>query len=206
VIANVTALAGAFRRHRLPVVLINVAGVPAGRTDRGPVHLHLMPEGWTELIDALGQQPGDITVTKHVWSAFSGTGLTGTLRDASVTQVVVTGIATSAGVESTARDAYGEGFHVSLPLDAMTDAVPGPHQHSAAHIFPGSPRPGRPPSSWNYWKAPGDNRASRDGVTQGPGLQRGVGRAPKTVLTEAQRRSPPNCRPYEPRYRQEPVT
>ena len=40
------------------------------------------------------------------------------------------------GVESTARDAHGEGFHVSLPLDAMTDPAPGPHQHSAAEIFP----------------------------------------------------------------------
>jgi nicotinamidase-related amidase len=95
-----------------------------------------MPDGWTDLIDALGQQPGDILVTKHAWSAFSGTGLAGTLREAGVTQVVITGFATSVGVESTARDAHEDGFHVSLPLDAMTDHAPDPHEHSAAHIFP----------------------------------------------------------------------
>lgn len=136
VIANVTSLIGAFRKHRMPVVLVNVAGAPAGRTDHGPVPFHLMPEGWTDLIDELGQQPGDILVTKNTWSAFSGTGLAATLRQGGVTQVVITGIATSVGVESTARDAHGDGFHVSLPLDAMTDPAPGPHEHSAAHIFP----------------------------------------------------------------------
>lgn len=136
VIGNVTSLIEAFRKHQLPVVLVNVAGAPAGRTDLGPVPLHLMPDGWTDLIDELGQHPGDILVTKHTWSAFSGTGLAGVLREAGVTQVVVTGIATSAGVESTAREAHGEGLHVTLPLDAMTDPLPGLHEHSAAHIFP----------------------------------------------------------------------
>jgi nicotinamidase-related amidase len=136
VIANVTALAEVFRKHQLPVVLVNVAGAPPGRTDNGPAPLHLLPGNWTHLIDELGQQPDDILVTKFTHSAFSGTGLADTLRAADVTQVVITGIATSVGVESTARDAHGDGFHVSLPLDAMTDLAPGPHENSAGHIFP----------------------------------------------------------------------
>lgn len=136
VIANVTALAEAFRKHQLPVILVNVAGAPPGRTDNGPAPLHLLPDNWTHLIDELGQQPGDILVTKYTHSAFSGTGLASTLRGKGVTQVVITGIATSVGVEATARDAHGDGFHVSLPLDAMTDPAPGPHDNSAAHIFP----------------------------------------------------------------------
>lgn len=136
VIANSTSLIQAFRKHHLPVVLINVAGAPPGRTDRGPFPLHLLPDDWTDLLGELGRQPGDILVTKHTRSAFSGTGLAGTLRQAGVTQVVITGIATSVGVESTARDAHEDGFHVSLPLDAMTDPAPDPHEHSTAHVFP----------------------------------------------------------------------
>jgi nicotinamidase-related amidase len=54
----------------------------------------------------------------------------------SALRVVITGIAASIGVESTARDAHEDGFRVSLPLDAMTDPVPDSHEHSAAHIFP----------------------------------------------------------------------
>jgi nicotinamidase-related amidase len=136
VIANTTSLIEAFRKHQLPVVFINVAGAPPGRTDLGSGAVHSLPDDWTHLIDELGRQPGDILVTKYTWSAFSGTGLADTLREAGVTQVVITGIATSVGVESTARDAHGDGFHVSLPLDAMTDPAPGPHEHSTAHIFP----------------------------------------------------------------------
>jgi nicotinamidase-related amidase len=136
VIANATSLIEAFRKHQLPVVLVNVAGSPPGRTDRGSGAVHLLPDDWTDLIDELGQQPGDILVTKYTRSAFSGTGLAGTLREAGITQVVISGIATSVGVESTARDAHENGFHVSLPVDAMTDPAPGPHEHSTADIFP----------------------------------------------------------------------
>jgi nicotinamidase-related amidase len=136
VIGKSTALIEAFRKRGLPIVLINVAGSPPGRTDRGSGAGRAFPEGWTDLIDELGQEPGDILVTKHARSAFSGTGLTETLRAAGVTQVVVVGIATSSGVESTARSAHEDGFHVSLPVDAMTDQALSSHDHSIVHVFP----------------------------------------------------------------------
>jgi len=53
-----------------------------------------------------------------------------------VTQVVVTGIATGTGVESTARQAYEHGFHVALAIDAMTDARQEAHDYSIGHVFP----------------------------------------------------------------------
>jgi nicotinamidase-related amidase len=130
------ALLGAFRQRGLPVVLVNVAGAPGGRTDNGGPRRHDFPEGWTDLIPRLDRQPADLLVTKHARSAFSGTGLAELLRDRGVTQVVVTGIATSSGVESTARTAHEEGFHVSLPVDAMTDSALASHEHSVARIFP----------------------------------------------------------------------
>lgn len=138
VIENSAALLDAFRARGLPVVLVNVAGSPPGRTDANPGGgaQRTLPGGWTDLIPELGQQPGDITVTKHARSAFSGTGLAERLRGLGVTQVVVTGIATSSGVESTARDAHERGFHVTLVTDAMTDTELIRHNHSVARVFP----------------------------------------------------------------------
>jgi nicotinamidase-related amidase len=58
------------------------------------------------------------------------------LRQRGVTQVVVTGVSTSAGVESTARQAHDFGFNVALAVDAMTDMNLEAHQNSVTHIFP----------------------------------------------------------------------
>jgi nicotinamidase-related amidase len=136
VVARTVELLGAFRERGLPVVLVNVAGTPGGRTDTGSASTSAFGDGWTELIPELDRRPTDLLVTKYARSAFSGTGLADRLRALGVTQVVVTGIATGSGVESTARTAHEEGFHVSLPVDAMTDRTPATHEHSIAHIFP----------------------------------------------------------------------
>ncbi|WP_037915075.1 isochorismatase family cysteine hydrolase [Actinacidiphila yeochonensis] len=138
VIERTTALLAAFRACGLPVVLVNVAGGPAGRTDQrdGAPRVRDLPEGWTDLIPELDARADDILVTKHARSAFTGTGLAERLRGLGATQVVVTGIATSSGVESTARDAHELGFNVTLPTDAMTDSGADRHEHSVARIFP----------------------------------------------------------------------
>ncbi|WP_328609989.1 isochorismatase family protein [Amycolatopsis sp. NBC_00345] len=135
VVERATTLVRAFRAHGLPVVLVNVAGTPAGRTDAGAVRA-TFPDGWTDLIPELDQQPDDILVTKHTRSAFTGTRLEEHLRALDVSQVVIAGIATSSGVESTARDAHEHGFHVTLPADAMTDRTTARHEHSFAEVFP----------------------------------------------------------------------
>jgi isochorismate hydrolase len=46
------------------------------------------------------------------------------------------GVATSSGVESTARQAYENGFHVTLAIDAMTDRSMDAHNYSLSKIFP----------------------------------------------------------------------
>ena len=135
VVAQAVTLIEAFRRHGLPVVLVNVAGVPPGRTEqRSP--LREFPDGWTALIPELDRQPGDHTVTKYSRGAFTHTDLEEYLRSEGITQVVIAGVATSAGVESTARQAHEFGFHVTLASDAMTDLDPDAHAHSLARIFP----------------------------------------------------------------------
>jgi nicotinamidase-related amidase len=49
---------------------------------------------------------------------------------------VVTGVSTSAGVESTARFAHEYGYHVTLATDAMTDLDSAVHTNSVEKIFP----------------------------------------------------------------------
>ncbi|WP_260736032.1 isochorismatase family protein [Tunturiibacter lichenicola] len=129
-------LIDAFRAESLPVVLVNVAGRAPGRTEQGPRSSQTFAEGWTELLPALEQQPSDITVTKRSWGAFATTDLEAQLRAKGVTQVVVTGVATSVGVEATARQAYEQGFHVTLALDAMTDLREEAHEYSIHNVFP----------------------------------------------------------------------
>jgi len=128
-------LARAFRDRRLPVVLVNVAGGPKGRTDfvrplvpRAPDFADLAPE--------LDQQPSDILVTKQCPGAFAGTGLNEVLQKRGVTQIFLAGISTSFGVESTARNAYDFGYNVVFIADAMTDRDVATHQHCVEKIFP----------------------------------------------------------------------
>jgi nicotinamidase-related amidase len=135
VVERSCALLDAFRKRGLPVVLVNVAGGAPGRTER-PRHNEPFPTGWTDFIPELDQQPGDIAVTKRTWGAFASTDLEDRLKALGVTQVVIIGVATGTGVESTARQAYEQGFNVTLAVDAMTDARPEAHDYSIKNIFP----------------------------------------------------------------------
>jgi nicotinamidase-related amidase len=131
------ALARAFREHDLPVVLVNVTGRAPGRTDAGRRGgTGPLPAGWADIIDELERQPGDHLITKRRRSAFHDTGLDTLLRDLGVTQVVLAGVSTSSGVESTARSAHDHGYHVVLATDAIADPDPDSHRHSLERVFP----------------------------------------------------------------------
>jgi nicotinamidase-related amidase len=135
VIANAAKLAQGFRERSLPVVLVNVNGAAPGRTDAPRRHLSFPPD-WIELVPELQQQPGDYLLSKQRFGAFLGTDLDQYLRNSGATQIVLAGIATSIGVESTARCAYDLGYNVTLAVDAMTDRDPDAHRNSVETIFP----------------------------------------------------------------------
>lgn len=136
VVERSRALADAFRARGLPVVLVNVDGGAPGRTEAPRFDTSALPADFAELLPELGQQPDDILVTKRTWGTFASTDLEARLKGRGVTQVVVTGIATTAGVESTARQAYEAGFNVALAVDAMADMRPEAHDNSVRNIFP----------------------------------------------------------------------
>lgn len=135
VVAGAVTLADAFRERGLPVVLINVDAAAPGRTEQARPNIP-MPPGWTDFLPELRQQESDHVVTKRTWGAFTGTDLERHLKQQGVTQVVIAGVATSAGVESTARHAHELGFNVALAADAMTDMNLDAHDRSIKLIFP----------------------------------------------------------------------
>ena len=135
IVARACALADAFRARGLPVALVNVVGAAPGRTEQ-PRQTGVRPEGWADLIPELNRQPDDIVVTKRTWGAFASTDLEVQLKARGVTQVVVAGVATATGVESTARQAYELGFNVTLAIDAMADRRAEAHDYSVKNVFP----------------------------------------------------------------------
>lgn len=135
VVGNSARLAAAFRERDFPVVLVNATGMAPGRTE-SPRHTSPFPADFAELLPELDVQPSDVLVSKTRWGAFTGTSLHDTLQELGVTQVVVTGVATQAGVESTARSAHEHGYHVVLVTDAMTSSDAVAHDHTIERIFP----------------------------------------------------------------------
>ncbi|GAA4672032.1 isochorismatase family protein [Gordonia humi] len=135
VVANSAVLAAEFRKAGQTVVLVNVSATPPGRNDvgRGPVEFG---DGDIVVDSALGESADDIRVTKRAWGAFTNTGLDAKLRERGVTQVVMTGISTSIGVESTARSAFELGYNVVVVTDAMADSSPASHDHAVSTVFP----------------------------------------------------------------------
>lgn len=141
-IQHAAQLAAAFRHRGLPVVLVGLASrhgsAPPGRTDRPRLqpHTSATPSDGHHFIDDLSRHPDDIVITKRNWGAFYGTDLDLHLRRRGVTQIVLGGVATSIGVESTARSAHEHGYHLTLVTDAMADLDPDAHRHAVDKIFP----------------------------------------------------------------------
>jgi len=131
-------LAEAFRKHKRPVVLVNAGGQAPGRNEIPPPPAGAPPRApdWNHIIPEMNQQPSDHLVTKKTWGAFTNTDLDAYLKKEGVTQVVICGIATSIGVESTARFAHELGYNVTLATDAMTDPSAYAHDNSLARVFP----------------------------------------------------------------------
>ena len=138
--ARAGQLAAAFRAASLPVIWVNVSFHPdegdklANRTD--VVMRASFPPGFDELMDELGVQPGDLRITKRQPNAFHGTELDLQLRRRGITGIVLCGVSTSVGVDSTARAAHERGYNVTFALDATTDRDPELHEVISKKMFP----------------------------------------------------------------------
>jgi nicotinamidase-related amidase len=125
------------------VVLVNVA-FASGFADRlsQPVDAPQpsapggLPADWSDFAPEVASLPGDVIVTKRQWGAFHGTELDLQLRRRGITTIVLGGIATNFGVESTAREAWQHNYAVIIAEDACTSIGPGMHQFAIEKILP----------------------------------------------------------------------
>jgi nicotinamidase-related amidase len=139
VVANSKKLAEAFRASGAPVVYVRVdlndfmklpVDQPHNMGDK-PI-----PAIASEIAPSADFQPGDILVTKRHWGAFAGTDLEQQLKARGVDTVVLTGISTNAGVESTARQGTGLGFAFVLVEDACAGQDAEHHRFAFEQTFP----------------------------------------------------------------------
>ncbi|MBZ8133338.1 hydrolase [Afifella sp. IM 167] len=142
VVATGKALAARFRAAGAPVVLVRVvfapdfSDAPPGRTDQPiPRPEGGLPAGFGTLVEGL-EHPGDLVVTKRNWGAFYGTDLDMLLRRRGIRSVVVGGIATNFGVESTVRQAWERGYDVLVAEDACAGPAADMHEMAMTRIFP----------------------------------------------------------------------
>jgi nicotinamidase-related amidase len=141
VVKNAAAMATAFRKNGMPVFLVRVAFSADGKDVLRPVvdapwPTQTPPPDWTEIVPEMGPKPGDFIITKHQWGAFYGTELDLQLRRRGITTIVLCGIATNIGVESTARFAFEYGYNQIFVEDAMATMSTEEHALTVAKIFP----------------------------------------------------------------------
>lgn len=142
VISNATKLVDAFRKHNGTVVLVSVGNLSDGHdllnpiTDAPPLSIASRPANFSTLVTELNIQPSDLLITKRQWGAFYGTELDSQLRRRGIKTIVLGGISTNVGVESTARDAYERNYEQIFVEDAMASPSVDAHQGTLKFTFP----------------------------------------------------------------------
>ena len=142
VLASATALAKRFRAAGAPVVLVRFAladdfadALRQPVDQPTPLPTGGFPADWSELGGGLAEA-GDIGITKRQWGAFYGTELDLQLRRRGIRTIVLGGIATNFGVESTARQAWEHGYEVVLVEDATASTSAELHDLAIRSILP----------------------------------------------------------------------
>ncbi|MGR6330623.1 hydrolase [Sphingomonas sp. XXL09] len=139
VVQTATDLAQRFRAASAPVVVVHVGftadEAPSLNVDQPRLPREGTPAGFADLLPGI-RELGDVVVLKHHWGAFTGTDLDLQLRRRGVKTVVIAGIATNFGVESTARSAWELSYDVVIAEDACTSRSAELHDFAVRHILP----------------------------------------------------------------------
>lgn len=135
-IPNIIRVRKSFKDLNLPVIYLRLCGE---KTDRGDLHRFFkksyedgLARGFrgvypvdsdsaADIIDELKPDSDDIVINKTTFSPFSSTDIDRILRSRNITALVLTGLATSQCVETTARDASDRGYEVFQIDDAQAD-------------------------------------------------------------------------------------
>ena len=139
VVKNAGMLVEAFREHTMPVFLVHVVHAPETmlkvQSDTSFDRPAFLPPDWSEFVPEIAPVPSDVVIAKKQWGAFYGTELELQLRRRGMDTIVLCGIATEYGVESTARSAYEMGFQQVFAEDAMTSGAADAHYAAVNFIL-----------------------------------------------------------------------
>ncbi|MDB4868072.1 MAG: isochorismatase family protein [Cohnella sp.] len=134
-------LAAAFQAKGAMVVAVNVNFVDGKEalrplTDQAPISGGTSrPADWSALVAEI-EEKKTLSVTKRQWGAFHGTELDLQLRRRGIDTIVLGGISTSIGVDTTAREAYQLGYQQIFAADAMAALTEEEHEYTLKYIFP----------------------------------------------------------------------
>jgi nicotinamidase-related amidase len=135
VIANAAELVNAFRKNNMPVFLVHVDITKETMLNAISDQAFTRPlpasPDWAEFVPELIPTPLDIVIAKRQWGAFYGTELDLQLRRRKIDTIILCGIATDFGVESTARFAYEYGYQQIFAEDAMASRSDEQHNRQS---------------------------------------------------------------------------
>lgn len=142
VVANAIPTAEKFRAAGALVALVFVnfakdyADMPSRNVDQ-PMQLPPggLPDGWSDLVEGI-EGKGDLKIHKRQWGAFHGTDLDLQLRRRGINTIVLGGISTNIGVESTARAAWEHGYDLQIVEDLCAGPSDEAHNFAFTTIFP----------------------------------------------------------------------
>jgi nicotinamidase-related amidase len=97
--------------------------------------VEVQPPG-SELAAECEPAPGDVRIVKRTWGAFQNTGLDGVLRARGIKTVVLGGLVTNFGIESTGRAADEHDYSVVFVSDAMAGLHEHAHTFAVEYVFP----------------------------------------------------------------------
>ena len=140
VVSRCATLAGAVRQAGGTVIYVHVdlnqiLYLPADRQRAGSGQAPSPPEA-SEIVPEAGRVAADLVVTKRQWGAFYGTPLDQLLRRRRIDTIIMAGIATNLGVESTARAALDRAYQLVFAEDAMSSMSTEMHTFAATKVFP----------------------------------------------------------------------
>ncbi len=139
VIQNASKLANEFAQKGAFVVLVRVS------TTDGKDMVHpktdsqmdfKFQEGWDIIVPELAKIKNTHVITKKQWGAFYGTDLDLQLRRRGIDTIVLCGISTGIGVDTTAREAFEHGYNQIFVEDAMSAVTKEEHDYVSKYIFP----------------------------------------------------------------------
>lgn len=140
VIQNASKLVNAFSEKGAFIVLVRVSTIDGKDMVRPKTDLKgtgmKYPEGWDNLVPEIADTKNAHIVTKRQWGAFYGTDLDLQLRRRGIDTIILGGISTNIGVDTTAREAYQHGYNQIFAEDAMTAVTKEEHEYVCKYIFP----------------------------------------------------------------------